>query len=182
MSNVWYLKVVIDSTHEIICHINFSSTFQNLHNFSYFFLQLLTKSVPLFLSVGLSDFGNYQNYIIHNNKVIFSMYGITLKIMVMLQNVRENPQAYIQKPNHSKRVTVRSRFCYRCITWPSGYRAMLNNFLVHKNWKESYLQRLFWTWRCYMPLSRRGTRFSKNLYNIYTLVIKKIKRYITLTI
>ena len=70
----------------------------------------------------------------------------------------ENLHACIKKPMHPKRVTVWCRFCSRhnwaiflqkwARTINGGcYRAKLNEFFVHKNWRGGYWQHLVSTGR-----------------------------------
>ena len=80
----------------------------------------------------------------------------------------ENPNTYIEKPTHPKRVTVWCGFCFRGIIGPfffeneqgeavtvngDRYRAMLN-----KNLRGGYWQHLVSTGRGYVPHSRIYTR------------------------
>ena len=95
----------------------------------------------------LTEDADFGKKIIFSDEAHFDLGGYVNK-----QNCRiwgtENPHAYIEKPTHPKRVTVWYGFWSRGIIGPfffeneqeeavtvngARYRAMLNEFFVHKN-------------------------------------------------
>ena len=114
----------------------------------------------------------WQKKIIFLDEAHFDLGGYVFK-----QNCRiwvtENPHAYIEKAMHPTRVIVWCGFCSRGIIGSffieneqleavtvngDRYRAMLNEFFIHKNWRGEYWQHLVSTGRRYMPHSRCFTR------------------------
>ena len=117
----------------------------------------------------------WQKKIIFTDEAHFDLGGY-----VNNQNCRnwgtENPHAYIEKPMHTKRVTVWCRFWSKCIIGPfffeneqgeavtvndDRYRAMLNEFLFTKIEEKDIGNILVSTGRRYMPHSRIYTRCFK---------------------
>ena len=117
-----------------------------------------------------TDFGKKK--IIFSDEAHFDLRGYINKQNCRIWSTKSS-HAYIEKPTHPKWVFVLCGFWSRGIIGPfffeneqgeaitvngDRYRAMLNEFLFHKNWREGYWQHLVSTRQRYVPHSLSYTR------------------------